>query len=558
MTNSPTQLIDQALRSTVSHSSMIWHGDQKSIVYDEKSIHEKLLNLNAPVFVLQSQSRVGVSNDGYVVSSTVSPQSLNPNGMGYSLDSLAASHALAIEQLGDPDFMSTYRTRAAYMTGAMAHGIASVDLVVALGKAGFLGSFGSAGIVPARLESIIQTIQAALPDSPYAINLIYNPNEDALERGAVDLLLKYGITTAEASAYLDLSPSIVYYRAAGLSLTPQGKIAIQNRIIAKISRKEIATKFMSPAPEAMLNRLVEEKRITREQADLARQVPMADDITVEADSGGHTDNRPLVGLIPSILALRDELQAKYQFSQRIRVGAAGGISTPSAALAAYMMGAAYIVTGSVNQACVEAGASEHTKKLLAQASMADVIMAPSADMFEMGVKVQVLKNGTLFPMRALKLYDLYMRHASIDEIPADEREKLEKQVFKRELESVWEETVKFFTERDPDQIIRAQQNPKRKMALIFRWYLGLSSRWSNSGEKGREMDYQIWCGPSIGPFNDWTRATYLAEPANRKVVDIALHLLTGCAYLYRLQSLKMQGVQPAPSLDNYRPQAPLA
>ena len=34
---------------------------------------------------------------------------------------------------------------------------------------------------------------------------------------------------------------------------------------------------------------------------------MADDITAEADSGGHTDNRPFVALLPTILALRDEI-----------------------------------------------------------------------------------------------------------------------------------------------------------------------------------------------------------------------------------------------------------
>ena len=87
----------------------------------------------------------------------------------------------------------------------------------------------------------------------------------------------------------------------------------------------------------------------------------------------------------------------------MRIGAAGGISTPESALAAYMMGAAYVGTGSINQACVESGASEHTRGLLAQADMADVAMAPSADMFEMGARVQVLKKGCFFPMRAQKL-----------------------------------------------------------------------------------------------------------------------------------------------------------
>ncbi len=254
-----------------------------------------------------------------------------------------------------------------------------------------------------------------------------------------------------------------------------------------------------------------------------------------------------------MLSLRDEIQNQYHYNQPVRVGAGGGISTPSAALAAFMMGAAYVVTGSVNQGCIEAGASEHTRKLLAKAGMADVMMAPSADMFEMGVKVQVLKSGTLFPMRAQKLYDLYTRYDSIEAIPADEREKLERQVFRRSLDSVWADTIAFFEGRDPDQITRAENNPKRKMALIFRWYLGLSSRWSNNGEVGREMDYQIWCGPSMGSFNAWVRGTYLEEHQNRRVVDVNLHILTGAAYLYRLQALKLQGLRAPGKLEAYVP-----
>ncbi len=430
-------------------------------------------------------------------------------------------------------------------------------MVIALGKAGLLGSFGSAGLVAPRIETAIRRIQEALPDGPYAFNLIHSPSEDAMERNAVDLFLRYGVKTVEASAFLALTPSIVYYRAAGLELDPAGNIQVNNRVIAKVSRKEVAIRFLEPAPQKILQQLVDAGQITEQQANLAQQVPMADDITVEADSGGHTDNRPLVALIPTMLALRDELQAKYGYAKPVRVGAAGGISHPSSVLSAFMMGAAYVVTGSINQACVEAGASEHTRKLLSQASMTEVIMAPAADMFEMGVRVQVLKAGTLFPMRASKLYELYNRYDSIDAIPSEEREKIEKQIFRRDLESVWQECVKFFSERDPQQIERANNNPKRKMALIFRWYLGLSSRWSNAGEQGREMDYQIWCGPSIGPFNDWTRNTYLSDPANRRVVDVALHLLTGAAFLYRAEHLKVQGLQIPAGFNSYSPSQPL-
>ena len=46
---------------------------------------------------------------------------------------------------------------------------------------------------------------------------------------------------------------------------------------------------------------------------------MADDITVEADSGGHTDNRPLVLLLPTILELRDQFQLKYNLRHTVNI-----------------------------------------------------------------------------------------------------------------------------------------------------------------------------------------------------------------------------------------------
>lgn len=520
-------------------------GDLDSIAFEEMEIKSRLLNLHQPCYVIQHQNRVGIANQGNFYDPN--------NSQSEKLETLMVAPQLPPQQLGDRDFLAFHGVKYAYMAGAMAGGIASVELVIALGKAGILGSFGAAGLVPSRIEAAINQIQQALPQGPYAFNLIHSPSEEALERRAVDLYLKHGVRTVEASAFLDLTPHIVYYRAAGLNLNALGQIEINNKVIAKISRSEVATKFLQPAPTKILKQLVEQQLITELQATLAEKVPMADDITVEADSGGHTDNRPLVCLLPSILALRDEMQRQYRYDRQVRIGAAGGIATPESALAAFMMGASYIVTGSINQSCVEAGTSVHTKNLLAQAAMADVIMAPSADMFEMGVKVQLLKRGTLFPMRAQKLYDLYRSYNSIDEIPLEERKKLEEQVFGRNLEAIWEDTVAFFTERDPEQITRANDNPKRKMALIFRWYLGLSSRWSSSGEKGREMDYQIWCGPAIGAFNEWVKESYLAEPDARRVVDVAYHIMNGAAYLYRLQSLKFQGLQMPAYYRYYRP-----
>ncbi|VAW38157.1 Enoyl-[acyl-carrier-protein] reductase [FMN], inferred for PFA pathway [hydrothermal vent metagenome] len=459
-----------------------------------------------------------------------------------SASSVQAVPQISPQQLGDPEFLKSHGVDFAYTAGAMANGISSEELVIAMGKANLLASFGAAGLVPDRIRAAIQRIQAALPNGPYAFNLIHSPNEENLERSAVDLYLDHQVHTVEASAFLSLTPHIVRYRVAGLSLNTAGQINIQNKVIAKVSRREVAAQFMKPVPAEMLQTLVEQGLITAQQAILAAKVPMADDITVEADSGGHTDNRPLICTLPSIIGLGNELQAEYSYQRPIRIGAAGGISTPQSALAAFMMGAAYVVTGSINQACVEAGASEHTKRLLAQAQITDMTMAPAADMFEMGVELQVLQRGTMFPMRAQKLYDLYQRYDSIEAIPADERHKLETQVFKSSLEDIWAGCVTFFNERDPEQLLRAQGNPKRKMALIFRWYLGLSSRWSNVGEPGRQMDYQIWCGPSMGAFNDWVRGTPLELPQNRRVVDVAQHIMNGAADLYRQHIMRLNGM----------------
>jgi PfaD family protein len=534
----------------LSHSNpfkqLPWQGSQDQLTNQTEKISQLINELEKPLWAVKAGSQVFLTDqDGF-----------SGSGLGNHLQAerLAYITPMSLESLGDPTFMQTYGTRYPYYAGAMANGISSVDMVIALGKAGLMGSFGSAGLPPKRIEAAIHAIQQALPDGPFAINLIYSPNEPNLERNLAEMYIKLGVKVIEASAYMDLTYALVHFRVAGLSQASDGSLLIGNKIIAKISRKEVARKFMLPAPLDLLNQLLADGKITEEQAQLARLVPMADDITVEADSGGHTDNRPLVGLIPTMLAVRDEVQAQMNYPQPIRIGAGGGISTPAAALAAFMMGAAYVVTGSVNQACVESGASLHTRNLLAQADMADVIMAPAADMFEMGVQVQVLKRGTMFAMRASRLYELYSRYNSVEEIPAADREKIEKTIFRRNLDEVWEETHAFFRERDQKNLDLALKDPHHKLALIFRWYLGLSSRWSVVGEPGREMDYQIWCGPAMGTFNQWVKGSVLEPLENRKVVDVAMQILNGAAYLARVRSLSNQGITLVSDLQTYYPQ----
>lgn len=449
---------------------------------------------------------------------------------------------LALENCADRGFLTSHGIQYPMVAGSMAKGISSAAMVIAMGNAGMLGFFGAAGLSLPEVEQAIATIQHALPAGSYGFNLIHSPHEPELEQALVDLYIQNRVQRIEASAFLALSTAVVRYRVHGIHQNSNGEIITPNQVIAKISREEVANHFLSPPPTKILEQLVQQGVITSQQAQLAGQIPMAQDITAEADSGGHTDNRPALSLFPTICALRDRLQQQYHYAVVPRVGLGGGIASPQAAAAALAMGAAYLVTGTVNQACVESGTSDLVREMLAATRQADVAMAPAADMFEMGVDVQVLKRGTMFSMRAAKLYEMYRQYASIEAIPADQRQKLEQTLFRAPLAQVWQNTRSYFMRRDPRQVERAERDPKHLMALVFRSYLGQATLWANKGEIERKMDFQIWCGPAMGAFNEWTRDSFLEQTANRRVVDVNLNLLYGAAVLMRANTLRRQGV----------------
>lgn len=502
------------------------------IVEQTESLLAAVQKLAHPLVLLARGERVALAVDGACL--------LGGSGVSSGERAFGYVPALRPDHLGDPAFCRAHGVRYAYVAGAMANGIGSEEIVEALGRAGMLAFFGAGGLSLDRVAAAITRVHSALGDRPWGFNLLHAPNEPDHEWATVELYLQRGVKLVEAAAYLDLTLPLVRYRTAGLYRGPDGSVVIPHRVMAKVSRVEVAAKFFSPPPDATLQRLVEMGHLTNEQAQMAREIPMADDVTAEADSGGHTDNRPAIALLPTFIALRDTLARQFGFVCPPRVGLAGGIATPHAVAAAFNLGAAYVVTGSINQACLESGSSDTVRAMLAQAQQADVAMAPAGDMFEMGVKVQVLKRGTMFPMRATRLYELYRAHASLDEIPLDVRKTLEKDYFRAPLEAIWAETCQYFSGRDPAQIQRAERDPRHKMALVFRWYLGHSSRWANAGEPSRKMDYQVWCGPAMGAFNAWTAGTHLALPENRSVVRIARNLLAGACALKRWDILRIQ------------------
>ena len=463
--------------------------------------------------------------------------------------------ALYPEWLGDRSFQLTHGVRYAYVGGAMARGIASADLVIALAEAGMLGFFGAAGLSLARLPQELDTIKSRLQPRglPWGMNLIHTPTEPALESAIVDLYLQNGVNKVEAAAFMGLSPALVHFAFQGLSRGADGRIVRRNHVFAKISRSEVARHFLTPVPAPLLAELVAQGRLTAAEAALAETLCLAEDLTVESDSGGHTDGRPLGPLFSEILQLRNQLSTAFGYATWPRVGAAGGLGTPSAVAAAYALGAAYVCVGSVHQSCVESGMSGLGKTMLGQAGLADVALTACADMFEQGVKVQVLRRGTLMPQRGNYLYSLYSAYRSLEELPAKDVARLEKEIFRAPLSQIWAETEAFFRRVEPSQVERAATDARHRMALVFRWYIGKSSQWPVQAAPDRQLDYQIWCGPAMGAFNQWVKGTFLEAVENRQVQQVALNLLEGAALITKAYQLRTYGLSIGEEAFLYSP-----
>ncbi|SMC80119.1 PfaD family protein [Desulfocicer vacuolatum DSM 3385] len=518
-----------------------WTPETQAPAKGNHGIKQALMSLNESIYILDIQGEPGYARGGCAIMGdpavTLNKFQQNPAN-GFPIKAWAP--ALSMEQLGDRTFKQRHGLKYPYIAGAMANGITSVEMVKSMAHNGMMGFLGAGGLSIPQIEEAVQQLNNALGTLPFGCNLIHSHGDPDMEMATVNLYLQYGVRCISAAAFMRITLPLVYYRVKGIHREPSGRIKTPNQIIAKVSRIEVARQFFSPPPEKMVQALLEQGLITDEEAALSRQIPMAQDLTAEADSGGHTDNRPAISLFPTMISLKDEFNRKFQYQAPLCVGFAGGISTPESAAAAFQMGAAYILTGSINQSCTESGTSNGVKALLAQAQQADVAMAPAADMFEIGARVQVLKRGTMFSVRAEKLYTIYKTYPSFDAVPPALQREVEEKMLRASFDATWESTRQFFMQRNISEVHRAEKDPQHKMALVFRSYLGQSSRWSITGDPDRKMDYQIWCGPAMGAFNQWVKGSFLENPEQRHVVDLALNLLFGACVCTRAAWLKTQ------------------
>ena len=109
-----------------------------------------------PIHIVQepASGRLGLARGGDVIPDA------QVNGVPtYPLVGVLPS--LFPEWLGDRAFLEAHRVRFPYVTGAMANGIATTDLVIAMARAGMMGFFGAAGLTVDRIAEGLDRIFTA-------------------------------------------------------------------------------------------------------------------------------------------------------------------------------------------------------------------------------------------------------------------------------------------------------------------------------------------------------------------------------------------------------------
>src|SRR3990167_1754281 len=171
-------------------------------------------NIQEPLYIVKAKEsdQLGLVNSSHF-------QQLE---QAHSLTIVGMLPPLLPENLGDKIFLKTHGIRFPYIVGEMANGIATTEMVIAAAKAGMLGFFGAAGLMPHVVEKNIRHIQQELQNISFGANLIYSPNEPQLEEAVANLYLQLNVNRVSASAYMKLSPHIVHYATKGLHLDAAG------------------------------------------------------------------------------------------------------------------------------------------------------------------------------------------------------------------------------------------------------------------------------------------------------------------------------------------------
>ena len=214
MNEPTTAAIELRTESVASPVLGGWRPGTAPAAFAAQDIAHILQYVRHPVHVVREEAtgQLGLAMGGELVGAGASDVSL-----------VGTLPPIYPEWLGDREFCEAHGIRFPYVTGAMANGIATPALVVAMAEAGMLGFFGAGGLSYAAVEAGLAEIQARLAGRTglaWGANLIHSPNEVALETRVAELFIARDVRTVEASAFMKLTPAVVHYALSGLSTDP--------------------------------------------------------------------------------------------------------------------------------------------------------------------------------------------------------------------------------------------------------------------------------------------------------------------------------------------------
>jgi hypothetical protein len=120
------------LKTDISSIPLKWQGADELPIVQIEEIQHNLRDLETAFYLLQTESGIALAKGGKLSTT------------GHNL--LGFIPTFKPERLGNDRFKQDHQTKFAYYAGAMANGIASVEMVIALGKQGYLACFGTGGL----------------------------------------------------------------------------------------------------------------------------------------------------------------------------------------------------------------------------------------------------------------------------------------------------------------------------------------------------------------------------------------------------------------------------
>ena len=422
-------------------------------------------------------SRVGVGIGGEVVGDR---RAVN----GYpSFRVLGTLPPLYPEWLGDRAFGEAHGVRFPYVAGEMANGIATT----AAGgrrwrRAGCSGSSARPGSTPERVEAGVDEIAARARTGGAHLGREPHPlarTSPSSRRRSPSCTSRAACGASTASAFMGLTPASCATRATGFD-ADAGRA---HRAHAPRVREGLAARGGAAVPVARAaadarSTCSPRGQLTRDEADAGRGTCRSPRTSPSRPTPAAT---PTTGrsarCCPIILALRDELAAQHGYARADpRSARRAGSARRTRVAAAFALGAAYVLTGSVNQARVESGLSRRTaSRCSPQAEHRRRDHGAGRRHVRAGVKVQVLQaRHDVRGARARSCTSSTATYAVLEAMPPRTRARSSRSEMLRRRASTrsGRRRERSVAARDPRELDARRARPEAPMALVFRWYLG--------------------------------------------------------------------------------------